>query len=239
MPILFSSVFMKKNRRKSKEKPNRRRGLFLTFEGIEGSGKSTQCHSLAGWLRTRGYQVLETREPGGTRLAEKLRDCLLARLGEPVTPWTEALIVLAARSQHVELVIRPALELGAIVLCDRFLDSTLAYQGFGRGIDLTLLTRMSKTVAGKVAPDLTLWFDVPVEVGLRRRHHGQLSINRIDAESMQFHERVRRGFRTLARRYPRRIHAIDADRLPDLISTDVERLVETYLTTRVLRKSHD
>ena len=212
------------------------RGLFISFEGIEGSGKSTQCRSLAGWLRSRGYQVLETREPGGTPIAEQLRACLLDRLDEPVTPWAEALIVLAARSQHVHQVIRPALELGAIVLCDRFLDSTLAYQGYGRGINLPFLTRMSHTAAGKLSPDLTFLFDVPVETGLRRRHHSQRGINRIDAESMKFHQRVRRGFLALAQRHSRRIRTIDANRLPDLISKDVERTVGTFLVRRQLTK---
>ncbi len=228
---------MKKTPARFRRNPGPTRGFFITFEGIEGSGKSTQCRSLAAWLRNQGYQVLETREPGGTRLAEQLRACLLDRTEEPVTPWTEALIVLAARSQHVDQVIRPALEMGAIVLCDRFLDSTLAYQGYGRGLDLRLLARMSEMAAGKLSPDLTFLFDVPVAIGLRRRHHNQLQINRIDAESLQFHERVRRGFRALVRRHPRRIRLIDADRLPDVISKDVERLVGERLTRRRLARA--
>lgn len=211
-------------------------GLFITFEGIEGSGKSTQCRSLAQWLRNQGYRVLETREPGGTPLAERLRACLLERQQEMLTAWAEALIVLAARSQHVDQVIRPALEMGAIVLCDRFVDSTLAYQGFGRGLDPAQLARISRAASNGLVPDLTMFLDVPVDVGLQRRHHNQLEINRIDAESLEFHERVRRGFRTLARRYPRRVRLIAGDRLPDVISREVERVVGRCVDARKLAK---
>ncbi len=211
-------------------------GLFITFEGIEGSGKSTQCRSLAQWLRNQGYRVLETREPGGTPLAERLRACLLERQQEMLTAWAEALIVLAARSQHVDQVIRPALEMGAIVLCDRFVDSTLAYQGFGRGLDPAQLARISRAASNGLVPDLTMILDVPVDVGLQRRHHNQLEINRIDAESLEFHERVRRGFRTLARRDPRRVRLIAGDRLPDVISREVERVVGRCVDARKLAK---
>lgn len=211
-------------------------GLFITFEGIEGSGKSTQCRSLAQWLRNQGYRVLETREPGGTPLAERLRACLLERQQEMLTAWAEALIVLAARSQHVDQVIHPALEMGAIVLCDRFVDSTLAYQGFGRGLDPAQLARISRAASNGLVPDLTMFLDVPVDVGLQRRHHNQLEINRIDAESLEFHERVRRGFRTLARRYPRRVRLIAGDRLPDVISREVERVVGRCVDARKLAK---
>ncbi len=210
-------------------KPN---GLFITFEGIEGSGKSTQCRSLAEWFRLQGYQVLETREPGGTKLAEKLRACLLDRMGESVHPWTEALIVYAARNQHVRQVIRPALDMGAVVLCDRFIDSTLAYQGFGRGLDVKTLCRMHDQAGGGLRPDLTFVFDMSVDAALQRRHHNQLAFNRLDAESLAFHERVRRGFRTLARREPRRIRLLGADRPADVISRDVESLVRERLRTR-------
>lgn len=211
-------------------------GLFITFEGIEGSGKSTQCRSLAQWLRNQGYRVLETREPGGTPLAERLRACLLERQQETLTAWAEALIVLAARSQHVDQVIHPALEMGAIVLCDRFVDSTLAYQGFGRGLDPAQLARISRAASNGLVPDLTMILDVPVDVGLQRRHHNQLEINRIDAESLEFHERVRRGFRTLARRDPRRVRLIAGDRLPDVISREVERVVGRCVDARKLAK---
>ncbi len=221
----------KKTPAKPRATAPRARGIFITFEGIEGSGKSTQCRSLAQWLRNQGYHVLETREPGGTAVAEQLRACLLTRQDEVLTPWSEALIVLAARSQHVEHVIRPALEMGSIVLCDRYADSTLAYQGAGRGLDMTLLAKLNQAAASRTMPDLTFLLDLPVDTGLQRRHHNQMEINRIDAESLHFHERVRKGFRALARRAPTRIRVIAAQRLPDVISREIERVTGTYLAS--------
>lgn len=211
------------------------RGLFLTFEGIEGSGKSSQCRTVAQWLRRLGHSVLETREPGGTPIAEQLRNALLAREQEPMTPWAEAMIVLASRSQHVAQVIQPALAQGMIVLCDRYADSTMAYQGYGRGLDRTLLTAMNRAASQQLTPHLTLLLDVPVEVGLQRRHHNHLEINRIDAESFRFHERVRRGFRALAKQHPRRIRLIDGHRAPELIALDIEQAVSRLLNARAAR----
>lgn len=221
----------------AKKSPSRTgpRGLFLTFEGIEGSGKSSQCRAAAQWLRRQGYSVLETREPGGTPVAEQLRSALLARQQEPITPWAEAMIVLASRSQHVAQVIQPALAEGTIVLCDRYADSTMAYQGYGRGLDRTLLTAMNRVASHSLTPHLTLLLDVPVDVGLQRRHHNQLEINRIDAESLRFHERVRRGFRALAEQHPRRIRLIDGHRAPELITLDIEQAVNRLLRTRASR----
>ncbi|MFO0773221.1 MAG: dTMP kinase [Nitrospiraceae bacterium] len=217
-----------------------RAGLFVTFEGIEGSGKSSQCRTLAQWLRTQGYTVLETREPGGTKVAELLRGALLERRQEPITPWAEALIVLAARSQHVEHVIAPALRRGTIVLCDRYADSTIAYQGYGRGLDKPLLTSLHRVSAHGLTPDLTFVLDLPVEMGLQRRHHNQLEINRIDAEAISFHAKVRRGFRTLARQHPRRIRLIDGRRAPEPITLDLqEALVHAMVGRRLAQQAPD
>lgn len=198
----------------------------MTFEGIEGSGKSTQTARLARSLRRAGYRVTLTREPGGTKIAESLRNLLLAPTArERLLPETEALVILAARSQHVAQVIRPALEAGHVVLCDRFVDSTLAYQGYGRGLDLRLLKRFSSFASGGLAPGLTLLFDLPVAAGLTRRRKAGAGQNRLDRESAAFHERVRQGFRDLAKKNPRRIVRIDAARPPEHVAAEVERLV--------------
>lgn len=212
--------------------PRRRPGLFISLEGIEGSGKTTQSARLTDWLSREGYEVIRTREPGGTPLAEALRDSLLNATDEPVAPWTEVLLVLAARAQHVAQVIRPTLQRGAIVLCDRYVDSTLAYQAYGRGLSSAMLLRLHRQVTDNLMPDLTLLFDVPVTVGLRRRREDGTKTNRLDEETGQFHERVRHGFQALARKYPSRIHVIPSGRSPERIHTDVKRLLLAVLTRR-------
>lgn len=211
-------------------------GLFITGEGVEGSGKTTQLSRLATSLRTLGYEVLETREPGGTPLAEQIRTVLLNRtIGTsasqtaPVLPWCEAHLVLAARTQHVAQVIRPALRRGAIVICDRFSDSTLAYQGYGRGLPIPVLRRLNTQATDGLAPDLTLLFDVSVRVGLARRRKGRLEDTRIDRESRRFHEKVRRGFLALAAHEPRRLRIIDSHQPPDAVSAMVAGFVEQLL----------
>lgn len=201
-----------------------RRGLFISLEGGEGSGKTTQALRLFDSLTAKGYAVVHTREPGGTAVAERLRGILLDRSNEAVTPETEALLMLAARRQHVEHVIRPALVSGKVVICDRFSDSTLAYQGYGRGLDLKLLRMINRWVTDAVTPHLTLFFDIPIATGLRRRGHSAEQ-NRLDHETRRFHAKVRSGFQALAKREPRRIKILDARRSPDSVTVEVERLV--------------
>ncbi|TAJ23585.1 MAG: dTMP kinase, partial [Nitrospirae bacterium] len=161
----------------TRDRQKGRRGLLITFEGVEGSGKSTQCARLAKLLRKEGYRVLETREPGGTPFAEWIRALLLARASqlasETVAPLTEAYLIMATRSQHVAYLIKPALEGGAIVICDRFIDSTLAYQGYGRGLDVQTLLSLNRFATGGLKPNLTLLFDVPISTGLTRRRREQ------------------------------------------------------------------
>ncbi len=210
----------------------RTQGIFITAEGIEGSGKTTQILRLAEILREQGHDVVETREPGGTSVAEDIRRLLLQTAGEPLTPQTEVLLVLAARSQHVTHVIEPALRRGAIVLCDRFFDSTLAYQGYARGIDRAQLAKLNRFATGGLAPDLTLLFDVPVSVGLARRRRQLDGQNRLDRESVQFHERVRRGFSALLRQHGRRIKKVDTKQSPDVTARRVESLVLEFLHRR-------
>ncbi|MBI3092407.1 MAG: dTMP kinase [Candidatus Tectomicrobia bacterium] len=190
-------------------------GYFITFEGVEGSGKSTQCRLLAEALRQAGHACVVSREPGGTPLGERIRELLLHAPGAAITSLAELLLYLADRAQHVEEVLRPALAAGRVVLCDRFTDSTLAYQGDGRGHDRELLRQLNSVAGGGLVPDLTLLLDLPVEVGLRRlAERGAVAsagADRLERENLAFHQRVRRGYLAIAAAEPRRIAVILAD----------------------------
>lgn len=215
------------------------KGLFITLEGGEGSGKTTQALRLFQSLTAQGYDVLHTREPGGTSVAERIRRILLDHADEAVAPETEALLMLAARRQHVEHVIRPALASGKVVICDRFSDSTLAYQGYGRGLDLKFLRMINRWVTGTVTPHLTLFFDIPIATGLRRRRGHSAEQNRLDHETHGFHAKVRAGFQALAKREPRRIIIVDARQSTDSVAVTVERLIRDRLqrSTSLTRRS--
>ncbi|MEP6887168.1 MAG: dTMP kinase [Nitrospirales bacterium] len=224
-------------------KKKSRGGAFITLEGIEGSGKTTQLARLAKFLREKGYRVVETREPGGTPLAEQIRGVMLnpphmpsehntARPAEPFTPECEAALVFAARAQHVTHVINQALKQGTIVLCDRFSDSTLAYQGYARGLDVRTLKTLNRFATRGLTPDLTLLFDLPVESGLVRRQQHDSDQNRLDRETRQFHNRVRKGFLDLAAHEPHRIKVIDASEDLDGITAKVLPIVERLLAGR-------
>ena len=215
----------------------RGRGLFITFEGIEGSGKTTQLAGAAKFLREEGYRVLETREPGGTLFAERIREMLLgypadSPSAEPIAPECETSLILASRSQHVARVIMPALREGTVVLCDRFSDSTLAYQGYGRGLDLGVLSDLNRFATAGLTPDLTLLFDLPVPVGLGRRRRKETEQNRLDREPPRFHERVRQGFLELAARHPRRIRVLDGRPDPEMVAMQVRSIVRKFLQRR-------
>ena len=189
------------------------RGKFITLEGIEGAGKSTVAPFVQRWLESHGRAVRLTREPGGTPLAERLRQVALERAAEPLTPVAETLIMFAARALHVQHVILPALSRGEWVVCDRFTDATRAYQGGGRGVDAALLEALAQAVHPDLAPDCTLWLDLPVELGLaraRNRATPNANADRFEAESVAFFERVRAGYGAIAEREPHRIRAIDA-----------------------------
>jgi dTMP kinase len=207
------------------------RGLFVTFEGGEGSGKSTQITRLASRLRTRGLDPLVTREPGGTPLAESIRGLLLDP-GRAAAPVSEALLMEAARADLVGSVIGPALAAGRPVLCDRYADSTLAYQGAGRGLDSAMLGAWNAAATGGLTPDLTLLFDVPVEVGLERRSGDARETNRLDREPRDFHERVRARYLALAAAEPARWVVLDATRPPDEIESRAWSAVEQRLDPR-------
>lgn len=209
--------------------------MFISFEGIEGSGKSTALTLLAQELERRGYDVLRTREPGGCGLGRALRPILLDARTRSLNMRAELYLFLADRAQHVAEVIRPALEAGQIVLCDRYTDSTLAYQGYGRGLDPEKLRRINEMATGGLVPDLTLLMDLPVGLGLERaglrnqRQGTVLSEGRFDAESMDFHERVRQGYLALAAEEPCRIACIDTEQRPEDVLLQGLSAVEDYL----------
>jgi dTMP kinase len=206
------------------------RGLFITLEGVEGSGKSTQIRHLRKVLTQAGYRVLQTREPGGTASAEAIRHILLtASSHEPVTPQAEALLILAARCQHVTHLIKPALLRGSVVLCDRFSDSTFAYQGFGRGLDLQWLRAANKVATGGLTPDLTLVLDLPVSVGLARRRAGRGQQNRLDREKERFHQKVRRGFLALAAEQPGRMTIVNTNRPAQAVRDELTEIMVGWI----------
>jgi dTMP kinase len=187
------------------------RGRFITLEGIEGAGKSTVAQLVNEWLGARGITARITREPGGTPLAERVRGIVLERGTETVSGTAETLLMFAARSIHVENLIRPALERGEWVICDRFTDATRAYQGYGRGMDMSWIEHLAVAVQGDLQPDCTLLLDLPVAVGLARaRSRSGMAADRFEAEREEFFERVRAGYLVLARQFPERMRVIDA-----------------------------
>lgn len=203
---------------------NPSRGRFITLEGIDGAGKSTQHAWLVEHLRAQGREVVATREPGGTPLGEKLRALLLA---EPMHLETEALLMFAARREHIEQVIQPALARGAWVVCDRFTDASLAYQGGGRGLSLDKLETLARWVLGPLKPDLTLLFDAPVEVAMQRLRANTPNPDRFEQEQQDFFERVRRAYLQIAASEPNRVRIIDARQTLDEIKNILEKEIAT------------
>ncbi len=195
-------------------------GFFITFEGSEGGGKTTQVSLLAEALRACGHDVIETREPGGTPIGQTLRRLLLrpptGQSPATLAPPAELLLMLADRAQHIHEVVLPGLQAGRMVLCDRYADSTSAYQGYGRGFDLAEIARLNAFVCGQCRPQLTFVLDLPVAVGMQRAHErrGAAAVDQFEAASVSFHERVREGFLAIARAEPERVCLIDAT--PDI-----------------------
>ena len=209
--------------------------MFITFEGGEGSGKTTQIVRLAGLLAERGRKWLLTREPGGTELGKKIRSVLLAPESAGMTPEAELLLYMADRAEHVHAVIRPALAAGRSVLCDRFFDATVVYQGFARGLDPERILQLHAVVFDGLRPDLTLLLDLPPEEGLARAHR-QLAAggrstaeSRFEEEALAFHRRVRDGYLALAQREPARFRVIDAGRSPQDVQNDILAAVAPLL----------
>jgi dTMP kinase len=210
---------------------------FITFEGGDGSGKTTQLKALEGYLTEGGKSCIATREPGGTSLGNLIRQVLLEVGKQPITSPTELFLYLADRAQHIHEVIIPAIKQGKVILCDRHTDSTLAYQGYGRGIDLGLLRSLNDIASQGIKPDLTFLFDCPVEIGLSRTAQRQFQAitgagreDRFEREKVEFHERVREGFLELARAEPHRFRIIDATRSVEEIAREIENVIDRELT---------
>jgi dTMP kinase len=211
-------------------RPDGPRGRLITVEGVEGAGKTTQVEALRAWLVERGVSVVATAEPDGTPLGAGLRRVL----GEVdrVAPLTEALLFAASRAEHVQRVIRPALAAGQLVLCDRYVDSTVAYQGYGRGVALDTVAQLNRLATGGVTPDLTLVLDLDVAEGLRRaraRRGAAAACDPFERLAIEFHERVRKGYWAIRDREPARVTLVDADRPPPLVAAEMAALVARRL----------
>jgi dTMP kinase len=205
-----------------------KKGLFITLEGGEGVGKTTNLMFIKQFLETKGIAVVVTREPGGTVLAEKLRGLLLENQTELISEKTELLLMFAARAQHLKNVIEPALERGDWVLCDRFTDATYAYQGGGRGIDTNLIAWLEQFVQDELRPDLTLLFDAPMELGMQRaKKRGAL--DRFESEKLDFFNKVREAYLQRARQYSGRIKIVDATHSLENVQSDIQPLLETLI----------
>jgi len=206
--------------------------MFITLEGPEGSGKSSQLPDLAEFLSGQGWDVLTTREPGGTPIGDQIRQILMRLDNQELHPRTEILLFLASRAQLVEQVIKPALREGKLVLCDRFGDSTLAYQGYGHGLNLDTLRTMLDFATDKLKPDLTLLLDVNVEVGLQRKRKED-EWNRLDAYALAFHQRVREGYHELCRQEPERWCVIDAMQPKEAVQLALRQAVMQFLQEKI------
>lgn len=205
--------------------------LFVTFEGPEGCGKTTQMRRLAGYLRGQGFEVLTTREPGGTPIGDRVRAILLDPVHTEMQPPTEFLLFSASRAQHVAQVIRPHLARGGVVLCDRFADSSLAYQGYGHGQDVEVLRTITRFATGDLVPHLTFYLDVPVEEGLRRKAGGSGDAwNRMEQKELAYHERVREGYLAMAAKEPNRWVVIDSKGDARAVQAAIRARIDRALT---------
>ncbi len=203
--------------------------MFITFEGPDGSGKTTQIRLLTGWLRGQGYEVIVTREPGGTDIGDQIRDVLHDPDNIAMNARTEILLYSASRAQHVAQLVRPALAAGKIIVSDRYADSTLAYQGYGRGLHLETLMTITLFATDGLLPDLTLYLDITPEEGLRRRQLGGDEWNRLDAEALEFHQQVRDGYLELIKQEPRRWVVIDAARSEEEVQAEIRAVIRARL----------
>jgi len=213
------------------------KGLFITFEGIEGSGKSTQLIRLAGFITGQGLPVVTTREPGGTPFGEQIRKILLSIEMKHLFPIPELFLYLASRAQHAKEVILPSLENGKIVLCDRFSDATLAYQGFGRNIPKAFLKQAVNQAACGLKPDLTFLLDLDVQKGLSRVSN-RGPANRLDLEDLKFHKNVRTGYKKLAKADPHRIKILNGDKSVEAIAMRIQKEMESLLNRHKKKVAH-
>jgi len=204
-------------------------GLFITVEGTDGSGKTTQINMMKEYMQDRGYKVLVTREPGGTRISEMIRTIILDPQNSEMGIITEMLLYAAARAQLVSEIIKPAVLEGKIVICDRFVDSSYVYQGFGRGIGMETVKSVNSAAADGITPDITFFFDINPEVALSRRM-ASTGMDRIEKEKIDFHMRVYSGYKALAAMYPERIKTLDGSRSIEEIFNDVRNWLDILLT---------
>ncbi|MBA9029208.1 MULTISPECIES: dTMP kinase [Bacillaceae] len=204
------------------------RGIFITFEGPEGAGKTTVLHKLRDELTDAGYQVAITREPGGIPISEQIREVILNKDNTEMDGRTEALLYAAARRQHLVEKVMPALDRGVIVLCDRFIDSSLAYQGHARGLSIDEVYNINQFAIAGVMPELTIYFDIDPALGLKRVHNNQeREVNRLDMEELQFHEKVREGYQIIMERFKERFYIVDAEQpLETVIATTKKKVIE-------------
>jgi dTMP kinase len=205
------------------------RGWFITFEGPEGSGKTTQLHLMAPWLTSQGFATVVTREPGGTPVGERIRDVLHDCAHTEMTSEAEILLYSASRAQHVGEIIQPAMAAGKIVLCDRFYDSTYAYQGYGRGLSMDALRQITTFATQGLVPDLTLYLDVQPEIGIARREASGEALNRLDREALAFHHRVREGYLALMKEEPHRWRYVDAMGTPEAIQATLREIIMIFI----------
>ncbi|MUG73358.1 MULTISPECIES: dTMP kinase [Paenibacillus] len=209
-------------------------GYFITVEGGEGAGKTSAIEAIVSTVEELGYETISTREPGGIPIAEQIRAVVLDTKNTAMDKRTEALLYAAARRQHLTEKVIPALQSGKVVVCDRFIDSSLAYQGHARGLGVDEVLAVNRFAIGDWMPDLTLFLDVSPEVGLGRiRADWSREVNRLDLEEMRFHELVREGYREVLRRYPERVRRIDAEQTPDKVAEQIRQIVNQTLRNRV------
>lgn len=206
------------------------RGYFITFEGPDGAGKSTQIQLLNDYLKAEGWDTVLTREPGGTPIGEKIRSIILDVENREMNPIAEMLLYAAARAQHVSQLIKPALEEGKIVLCDRFVDSSIAYQGFGRELGVDMVEGVNHFALQGIVPDLTILFAIDPEKGLERGRTRHRGMDRLEKEQMDFHKKVYEGFISLSHKYPQRIRIIDAnleiEKIHESVVSEIQRLLK-------------
>ncbi|MGH9451748.1 MAG: dTMP kinase [Terriglobia bacterium] len=217
----------------------KRRGVLITLEGTDGTGKSTQLRLLAGWLRRRGYRPHVTREPGGTRVGEQIRSVLLASSNRKLTAWSELLLMYAARHQHLEEVVRPALRRGELVLSDRFNDSSFAYQGYGRKLGKRPVEIVDAQVCGSTQPDLTIILDAPPRLALKRatKRGKAATDSRFENEGLRFQARVRRGYLAIAHEQPGRVKIVRAGLPANDVQAEIREIVGAFLARRLHRRS--
>ncbi len=212
----------------------KKRGVFITLEGIDGAGKSTQLRRLVKHLRERGYPIVVTREPGGTHVGELIRDILVDSGTRKLSPLAELALVYAARAQHLDEVVRPALARGLVVVSDRYNDASFAYQGYGRQLGVVAVRGLDKLISGRTQPDLTVVLDLDPRVALVRARGREFRRNssrgRFEAEGLKFYQRVRAGYLSIARQDPQRVKVVSADRPPQMVEGEIRNLVDKFMT---------